>query len=243
MQSVRTLVVLTVVTLISAGVATAAGTIDIGDGGDLHEGVGQNDLKTKLHPGSLYAASKFPIAVKIRAPGPSWEGVQHESGAYRFIVLGHVSRPGAISRAGLGYVTLETATTATPSPARTLANLRATPKLSAGPTRTTHIAGLRASQFDATVTAIDRPGAGGLAIVPFTTNLHCGACTKTLHGETKDVKLGEPGERFRIIVLRAHGRTVVIYLESIYADKKASAKIFPTFLPYAQKMLAGTSFS
>ena len=39
--------------------------------------------------------------------------------------------------------------------------------------------------------------------------------------------------------------TVVIYIESIYdvQKKHPAAQVFPTFLPYAQKMLAHISFS
>jgi hypothetical protein len=59
------------------------------------------------------------------------------------------------------------------------------------------------------------------------------------------VKVAQPGQRFRIFVLRVHGKTVVIYVESIYADQKKypPSKMFPTFLPYAQKKLAHISFS
>jgi hypothetical protein len=243
--SVRGLVVVALVSLACVGIAGAAGPIVLGDGGDLHEGVGQADLKTKLESGSVYTASKFPVPLKIHAPGPLWGGVQLESGKYRFIQLGHQHVPGTAPLTGTGLITLESATSSTPSAARTLANLRATPKMRAGPTRATRVAGRRASMFDATITAIDRPGAGGLAIVPFTVNHHCGFCTKTMHGETKDVKVGRPGQLFHILVLRTRGRTVVIYVESNYADQKRfpPTKTFPTFLPYAQKMLAAISFS
>jgi hypothetical protein len=234
-----------VVALASAALATASGAIVLGNGGDLHEGVGQADFKTKLDRGSVYTADKFPVALRIHPPTPSWAGVQLESGKYRFIQLGHLHVPGTPVLAGVGYITLESATTATPSVSKTLANLRATPKLKASPTKATRIFGLPAKMFDATVTAIDRPGAGGLSINPFTVNHHCGFCTRTDHGETKDVKVGEPSQLFRIIVVRTHGRTVVIYVESTYAAQKKypPAKIFPTFLPYAQKMLAHISFS
>jgi hypothetical protein len=98
--------------------------------------------------------------------------------------------------------------------------------------------------FNATVTGDDGPGTGGLSINPFTVNNHCGFCRGTYHGETKDVKVGRPGQLFRIFVLRTQGKTVVIYVESNYADQKKfpPTKIYPTFLPYAQKMLAHTSF-
>jgi hypothetical protein len=245
MRGVRSLVVLALVSLASAGMATAGGAIVLGNGGDLHEGVGQADFKTKLDRGSVYTANKFPIALKIHPPTPQWGGVQLESGKYRFIQLGHLRPPGTPPLTGVGYITLESATTATPSVSKTLANLRATPKLKAGPTKATRIAGLHAHMFNATITGDDGPGTGGLSIVPFTVNHHCGFCTGTYHGETKDVKVGQPGQLFRIFVLRAHGRTVVIYIESIYAVQKKHppSKVFPTFLPYAQKMLAHISFS
>lgn len=227
------------------GVAVAGSPKVLGNGGDLHEGVGQADFKTHLAQGSVYTANRFPVPLEIRAPTAQWGGVQLESGKYRFIQLSHLRPPGAPPLTDVGYITLESATTATPSVAKTLANLRATPMLKKGPTKRTRVAGHRASMFNATVTGDDGPGAGGLSIVPFTVNRHCGFCTATYHGETKDVKVAGRGQLFRIIVLRAHGRTVVIYIESIYAVQKKHppATQFPTFLPYAKKMLAHIAFS
>jgi hypothetical protein len=245
MRSVRSFLVVALVVLASAGVATAGGVIVLGNGGDLHEGVGQADFKTMLARGSVYTADKFPVALKIHTPTPQWGGVQLESGKYRFIQLGHLRPNGTPPLTGVGYITLESATTATPSVSKTLANLRATPKLKESPTKATRVAGLPAKMFDATVTGDDGPGTGGLAIVPFTVNHHCGFCTGTYHGETKDVKVGQPGQLFRIFVLRAHGKTVVIYFESTYpgSKKHPPSTTWPTFLPYAQKMLAHISFS
>jgi len=245
MRSVRSLLVVALVALASASMATAGGVIVLGNGGDLHEGVGQANLKTKLKPGSVYTANRFPVALKIHTPGPQWAGVQLETGHYRFIQLAHLRPPGTPPLTGVGYITLSSATTKTPSAAKTLANLRATPKLKTTPTKATRIAGLHASMFDATVTGTDGPGTGGLAIVPFTVNHHCGFCTGQYHGETEDVKVGQTGQLFRIFVLRAHGKTVVIYVESTYpgSKKHPPAKSFPTFLPYAQKMLDHISFS
>jgi hypothetical protein len=225
------------VTIVSVGLASAASSINLGNGGDLHEGVGQADTKTTLARAPVYTANKFPVALKIHAPTPQWAGVQLESGKYRFIQLAHYRPPGTPPNTGRGYITLESATTATPSVSKTLANLRATPKLKTSPTKATRIFGLPAKTFDATVTATDGPGTGGTSINPFTVNHHCGFCTHTDHGETKDTKVVQPGERFRTIVLRTHGRTVVIYLESI------NAGIPRTFLPYVKKMLAHISVS
>jgi hypothetical protein len=76
------------------------------------------------------------------------------------------------------------------------------------------------------------------------TNRHCGFCTKTMHGETQDAKFAGKGQLFRIMALDVRGKTVVIYLESIFADqpKFPPATLFPTFLPYAQQMLASLRF-
>ena len=239
----------------SAAIASAAGPIDLHDGGDLHEGISQTDPGTQLQSGSTYRASRFPVAVSIRAPDAFWGGVQHESGNYRFVQLAHQHRAGAPPLSGVGYITLESATVATPSAAKTLANLRATPHMSFGPTKAVTVAGLHGKMFDATVTGSDLsgtcPGGGAcpkvVSFAPFLANGHCGFCgdAKFEPRETHDVKAALEGQLFRVIVLTAHRKVLVIYIESIYAIQKKfpPAKLFPTFLPYAQKMLAGISLS
>jgi len=247
MRSVRNLVVVALVSLASAGIATAGGTIVLGDLGEAHEGIGQSSVKTSLALGKVYTANKFPVAVKIHTPGPQWEGGQLETGKYRFIQLVHLHVPGTAPSTGFGYITLESGTTATPSVSKTVANVRATPHLKTSPTKAITVAGRHASMFKATVTANDGPDTGGTSITPFTVNHHCGFCTGTTHGEIKGLKVGAAGQLFRIIVLQVHGRTVVIYVESTYASSHAKkhppTQTFPTFLPYAQKMLAHISFS
>jgi hypothetical protein len=71
-----------------------------------------------------------------------------------------------------------------------------------------------------------------------------------MHGETQDVKFAGEGQVFRVFVLNARGKVVVVYVESLFAGTTAQArkkfptsKLFPTFLPYAQKMLASISLS
>jgi hypothetical protein len=231
-----------VLLLAVASTASAAATPDLHDGGDQHEGVGQGDTKP-LKQGITYQASKFAVAVRVRPPDASWGGGQLESGPYTFVQLNHL-RTGTKPLHGVGFITLEAARVSTPSVDGAIKRLHATPHMHAGPIKPTRLAGFTGKQFDATITAIDKPGSGGLDLVPFTTDLHCGFCTKTMHGETKDVKVGVPGQLFRIIALDVRGKTVVVYIESIYADspKFPPAKLFPTFLPYAQKMLANVTF-
>jgi hypothetical protein len=84
-----------------------------------------------------------------------------------------------------------------------------------------------------------------VSFAPFTTNHHCGFCNNTMKGETKDVKFAGTGQLFRIIVADVRGKTIVIYLESNFADqpKFPPARIFPTFLPYARQMLSTLTFA
>jgi hypothetical protein len=254
-RRVRSLVVVALVSVASAGMATASGAIVLGNGGDPHEGIGQADFKTELVRGTVYTANKFPVALKIHAPAPQWGGVQLESGNYRFIQLGHSHASGTPTLTGVGYITLESAKVATPSAAKTLANLRATPHMRIGPTKAIKVAGLTGKMFDATVTGSDLSGTcpGGRAcpkvvsFAPFRKNQHCGFCgdSKIDPRETLDVKAALKGQLFQVIVVSAHRKVIVIYIESIYAIQKKHppSKIFPTFLPYAQKMLAHISFS
>jgi len=245
----KCLVVVVLVSAVSAGIASAGGSIDLGDRGDLHEGIGQSDLKTMLQLGSVYRASRFRVALRIRPPDARWGGVQLESGNYRFIQLAHEHASGTPPLTGVGYVTLESANGSTPSAAAAIRRLHATPQIDAGPITSTRVAGFTGQQFDATVVGVDHTrysprGAGGISLAPFTTNRHCGFCTKTMHGETRDAKFAGTGELFRIMALDVRGKTVVIYVESTFAiqPRFPPTKTFPTFLPYAKQMLAALRF-
>jgi hypothetical protein len=65
-----------------------------------------------------------------------------------------------------------------------------------------------------------------------------------MHGQTQDAKFAGTGQLFRIIVIDVRGKAVVIYIESIFAIQRKfpPTKIFPTFLPHAQQMLANLEF-
>ncbi len=246
----RHLLGLAVAAFAAAGAAGAVGSLDLHNAGDLHEGMGQSDTKDLLK-GVTYTASAFALAVKIHPPDALWGGVQHETRGYRWVQLSHHHVPNTAPLTGGGYITLESATVATPSAARTLANLRATPHVHVGPTKAVSVAGVQGQMFDATIAGSDNSPychthhcAAGVSLAPFTKNLHCGFCTNTMHGETQDVKFAGKGQIFRIIVLNVHGKVAVIYIESNFADQKRfpPANIFPTFLPYAKEMLANITF-
>ena len=245
----RCLAVVALVSAASAGIASAGGSIDLGDSGDLHEGIGQSNLKTMLQLGSVYTASTFPVALRIRPSDALWGGVQLESGKYRFIQLAHQHASGTPPLTGVGYVTLESANGSTPSAATAIKRLHATPQIQAGPITSTRVAGFTGQQFDATVVGVDHTrysprGAGGISLAPFTPNRHCGFCSKTMHGETQDTKFAGTGQIFHIVALDVRGKTVVIYVESTYAiqPKYPPTKTFPTFLPSARQLLAKVSF-
>jgi hypothetical protein len=233
---------------VASAVATASGPSNLYDGHDAHEGIGQSDGRP-MHRGVLYGASKFPLALRLRPADAQWEGQQNQSGRFRFVQIHHL-RTGNTPLHGVGYITFSSATGTTPPLAKTVKRLRATPHVKFGPITTATVSGFAAKAFDATITGSDHvPGVhvSGVSIDPFTVNHHClfcGDARKWPNRETRDVKFAGTGQLFHIIVTRVRGKTVVIYIESIYADQRRHppATIFPTFLPYANKMLATLHF-
>jgi hypothetical protein len=240
----------------ASAAATGAGPADLHNGGDVHESIGQPPVGQfpdgVLQRGVVYGASAFPLAVRVRPNDGHWQGGQFESGRFRFVQLGHL-RTGDIPLHGVGFITIEAAAGATPTATATIERLHATPHIDAGPIKAARVAGFAGRTFDATIVGIDHPpfcrthscpGHGGVSLAPFTTNLHCGFCTHTMKGETQDVKYGAKGQLFRITALDVRGKTVVIYVESTFAEQPRflPAKTFPTFLPYAKQLLATLRF-
>ena len=229
--------------LVALTVASASGPVDIYNGGDLHESIGQGDTKP-LSRGVAYTASTFPLAVRVRPPDTLWEGVQLHSGKYRFVQLHHL-RAGSMLLHGVGYITLEASAGRTGSVAATVKNLHSTPLLKSGPIKPVRVAGLAGKRFDATVVGRDI-GSVGISLTPFTVPYHCGFCEVVLNGETQDNKFAGEGQLFRIIVAGVRGKTVVIYVESSLGDSTTRNNpptvTFPTFLPFAQKMLSALRF-
>jgi hypothetical protein len=186
--------------------------------------------------------------MRIRPPDARWEGVQLQSRTFRFVQFNHVRARNVASSDGTGLVTLEGRAGRTGSVATTIQKLHATPKIEAGRITPARVAGFAGKSFDATVVGFDSghydPNAAkGISLAPFTTNRHCGYCTATMHGETQDFKFEAKGELFRVVVIDVRGKTVVIYLETTGSPPKYPAtQVFPTFLPYAQKMLATLRF-
>lgn len=247
-RRIITWLVIAAVAAVASAVATASGPLNLYDGHDTHEGIGQGDGRP-LQRGDAYGANKFPLGLRLRPADAKWEGVQYESGRFRFVQVYHL-RTGNAPLHGVGYITFSSATGATPPVAATVKRLRATPHVEFGPITTATVAGFAGKAFDATITGSDHvPGVdlSGVSINAFTANHHClfcGDAQKWPNRETKDVKFAKTGQLFHIDVIRVRGKTVVIYVESTYADQRRHppAKIFPTFLPYANKLLATLRF-
>ena len=223
-MGIRSLLVVSLA-LVATTAATAGSTPDLYNGGDPHEGIGQGDTKP-LQRGASYTASAFPVRVRVRPPDRLWGGVQYESGAYRFVQLNHRHVSGTAPLRGVGYITLEAAKVATPSAPAAIKRLRATPHVQAGAIKPTRVDGFAGQEFDATIVGSDLSGtcAGGVncpavvSLAPFLTNHHCGFCGDARfqpHRETHDVKAAGRGQLFRIITLNVHGKTVIVYIESI----------------------------
>jgi hypothetical protein len=230
--------------LVALAVASASGPVDIYDGGDDHESVGQEDEKTPLSPGVTYEASAFPIDIRVKPTAPLWGALQLRSGRFRFVQFHHL-RSGKLPLHGWGYVTLSAAVGRTSSVAATALKLHGTPGLDAGPLRPVRVAGFPGKSFDAEVVGTES-GDNGVALTPFTRPLRCGWCTHTMHGETLDNKFAGKGQLFRIMVIGARGKTVVIYIESSLDlssnGSHTPTETFPTFLPYAKKLLSTLTF-
>jgi hypothetical protein len=235
--------------------ATASALVDLFNGGDLHEGVGQADSKS-LTRGVTYTAKSFPLGVRIRPPDSLWEGVQLQSGKYRFVQLLHL-KSGSVAFHGRGFLTLETSTGRTPSVATTIQHLRANPALKATPVTPARVAGYVGKEFDASVVGDDLsklktcPGnqkcPAAVSLAPFLANGHCGFCGDARFDprEAQDVKVARTGQVFRFIALKARGKTVVIYLESATDNTVKGfpgSATFPSFVPFANKLLSSLRF-
>jgi hypothetical protein len=223
-----------------SALAPASAVLNIRSGGDLHESVGQANVRD-LQRGRIYRASAFPVLMRVRVPDAVWGGIQLRSGRFRFVQFTH-RRRGSFPTAGAGSITLESAKGRTPSVATTVKRLHSTRLIKTGPVTLVRIAGFSGKSFDATIEGAD-PNNMGISLAPFTKNLHCGFCDQL--GEAEDYKFAGKGQLFRIIVLGVRGKTVVIYLESVFAVSRRhpTTQSFPTFLPFAQQMLATLRFS
>ena len=226
--------------LIVLSAAAAGGPADLLNSGDPHESLGQADGKD-LTRGVTYAASTFALPVRFRPPDGRWIGVQQQSRQFRFVQLGHL-HTGNVPVHGRGTITLEASTDATPSVAKTIRRLHATPNMRVSAIKPVRIAGFSGLAFNGTITGTD-PGNRGISLTPFTTPHHCGYCEVTLNHEGLDNRFAGKGQLLRIMAIDVRGKTVVVFLESDFPQPGFPAeKTFPTFVPYAEKLLATLQF-
>lgn len=173
-----------------------------------------------------YAASTFPLGVRLTPPTGSWVGAQYTATAYGrpafgWAVLGHPG-PGL----PLGEIDIETAYGSTPPVTAILARLRsAGGGAKFGKTARVTVAGYPGWQIGGEVF-----GRFGHVFVPFT--------PRTGGASPPDHLRLEKGEAFQIIVLDVRHKRVVLFLVSAGLP----AEQFPAFLTSATQLLKTLTF-
>lgn len=202
---------------------------------------------TKLRSNVTYAATKFPVPVRLRTPDATWSGAQWRTGRlYPALVesrgiaddggppyFGWVSVGQAGASPGappLGLVTVMTAYARTPSVATTIANLRTRGHgATYGPPSQVKVAGFPGTEFDGEVVGPRRDHIGHVFIpfTPSTTGAHWRPDEYPVYGDV-----------FRIAVLNVHGKTIVVIAENVALPVDQ----FPAFLLKADRILRSLRF-
>jgi hypothetical protein len=177
---------------------------------------------TSLHSGVSYQASAFPLALRITPPDETWGGAQWTTSSHGHPAFGWAAfGQGPTNKPPRGVLEIETAYATTPTVASILARLRtAGGGATFGATTRVRLAGFPAWQIDGRVY-----GKFGHVFVPFT--------PKTGGASPPDNYKLSPGEAFRLDVLDARGKRIVV----IFDSDALPADQFPTFLDSAGKLL------
>jgi hypothetical protein len=216
------------ITLASAvAVAVLAATAAAGQPAELTT-IANTDVNAPLlQAGVTYQASLFPLALRVTAPDGSWSGAQGKTVSQKRGSFGWVEFLKSPSAKPPGAISMISSYAPTASVAATVAQLRSAGS-GASYQGTTHVqlAGLSGLQFDGQVTGRTH------TFVPFSPVTHAA----TYH---PDAYRFYRGEVFRIIVLNARGKTVVLLLE----NAALPADQFPTFLKSANQILGTLRFA
>jgi hypothetical protein len=187
---------------------------------------------TRLHNGTTYQASLFPISVRVRVPTQGWSGVQWRSGSDYFRGGGppnygwvHLAR-GSATGIPQGMISIMTAYTRTPSVARTVNGLRTRGRgATYDPTSPVTLAGFTGIQFDGRITGAKNVDHTGHFFIPFSAVSHAAKYYPDEYPVYGDV--------FRVLVLDVRGKTVVVYIENVALRPQQ----FPAFLTKADQIL------
>lgn len=193
---------------------------------------------TPLGAGTRYAASRFPLPIRVTVVEPGWSGTQWRSGHDYFRGGGppnygwvHLGR-GSARAAPLGLVSIMTAYGATPSVAGTVTVLRTRGRgAEYGPSRPVVVAGYRGIQFDGRITGPRNSDHVGHYFIPFSPRSHAAHYYPDEYPVYGDV--------FRVIVVGVHGKSVVIYLENVALPPDD----FPGFLTKAERLVRALRFA
>jgi hypothetical protein len=197
---------------------------------DAPRAAGAYDLSPPpLKAHTTYAASLFPLALRVTVPAGTWLGGQGQSFALatQAPVFGWVELLSSPAERPHGAIFAITAYGRTPSLATTVAGLRGRGKGATYRTPTpVKIAGFSGTQFDGEVVGESH------IFVPFTPPAH----VATFYPDA--FKL-DHAEVFRVIVLNVRSKTVVFFLE----NAALPAKQFPAFLSSANELLGALRFA
>jgi hypothetical protein len=199
--------------------------------------IGPSGKGGPLRAGATYQASLFPIAIRIKTPGPGWSGAQWKSGSdyfrggsppnYGWV---HLAR-GPANGIPQGLISIMTGYTRTPPVAKTVTVLRTRGRgASYEPTSPASLAGFAGVQFDGQITGAKNVDHFGHFFIPFSRSRHSAGYFPDEYPVYGDV--------FRVIVLDVRGKTVVIYIENV----GLSYQRFPQFLSKAQQILGALRF-
>jgi hypothetical protein len=192
---------------------------------------------TPLRTGTTYAASLFPIAIRVKVPASGWSGCQWKSGSDYFRGGGppnygwvHLAR-GPATGILQGLVSIMTAYKRTPSVDRTVNVLRTRGRgATYEPTSPVTLAGFPGIQFDGRITGAKNVDHTGHFFIPFSPASHAA----TYYPDEYPVY----GDVFRVLVLDVRGKTVVVYIENVALPPAQ----FPAFLTKAEQILRSLRF-
>jgi hypothetical protein len=169
---------------------------------------------------TTYAASSFPLALRITPPDGTWLAGQGKTvtlkrGSFAWAEFMH-----APPTVPLGAISMITSLGASPPVATAVSQLRAGAGVTYGPVTPVRLAGFGGEKFDATI------GSKHHLFVPLSPPSHAAVYHP-------DAYLFDAGEVLRIVVLDVRGKTVVFVLENAGLPSDQ----FPSFLDEAQRLL------
>jgi len=204
---------------------------------------------TRLHAGTTYRASRFPLGIRVTPPDGSWTGAQWKANTYHpdEIARRHLTcstNPGvckppyygwvaigkggaAPARAPRALILVMTGFGRTLSPTATMHNLQTRGRgATYQPVADVEVAGYHGLRLDGVLTGPRH------VFVPFSPPSH------KARAIADAIEISGAGHAFRIEALNVRGKTVVVFVGSLVM----SADEFTAFLPQSDRLLGSLRF-